>query len=275
MMKTAVKVFRMEKNQGRPAKGGFTLIELLVVIAIIAILAAMLLPALAKAKEKAIRTVCLNNEKQLYLSLHIYCDDNRDFQPILDGGRVGAWAWDVDSKATSAMLNSGCTKKTFYCPSTAPRFTDQENFALNASLWNYGGGTFNITGYTFTFGGQGAYIAGPFQNLKIISERHINTSAPGSPAFQDDPSTREFVTDVFISQFNNLPATGADNFTEVQGGFRLRHISAHIKNLVPAGGNIAYKDGHVAWRKFDASNTSANGNVTQVRTGNSTPYFWF
>src|SRR5215469_15224400 len=67
-------------GQGRGHKG-FTLIELLVVIAIIAILAAMLLPALSRAKARAQLTMCLSNLKQVQLSWFMYCDENNSKIP--------------------------------------------------------------------------------------------------------------------------------------------------------------------------------------------------
>ncbi len=70
-------------------KGGFTLIELLVVIAIIALLAAMLLPALAQAKERAYVVVCINNLRQLAIAHTLYAGDNDGNFPFVPGDPGG------------------------------------------------------------------------------------------------------------------------------------------------------------------------------------------
>src|SRR5580698_1502393 len=78
-------IFRAVKRRLIKNRTGFTLVELLVVIAIIAILAALLLPALASAKAKAKKTQCANDQHQIGLGWAMYVDDNNQSYPIMRG----------------------------------------------------------------------------------------------------------------------------------------------------------------------------------------------
>jgi len=115
--------------------GAFTLIELLVVIAIIAILAALLLPALSRAKESARSTACLNNLHQVGLALQLYVQDNENRMPVMGNAVAG-----TNSIATNllptidlVLTNHLGSPNVLHCPSD-----DQELFERTASSywWN-------------------------------------------------------------------------------------------------------------------------------------------
>jgi prepilin-type N-terminal cleavage/methylation domain-containing protein/prepilin-type processing-associated H-X9-DG protein len=281
---------------------GFTLIELLVVIAIIAILAAILLPALARAKIAAVRTQCLNNEKQQLTALFIYGGENNDFLP---DGTNGVWAWDMDGALANQLLAAGTTPLTWYDPGTAPKFGPYDWFGAvpygsvaggNPSLWCWElpypdpgvkpGAGIRVQGYAQTFvhtasftGGNGQAVTN--ENIKLTETSVVNSSGESYPL---GAIARRVLT--ACATLNGTQTSGNDNsggsdvyatmltynWTDVDGGYmvngvRKGHISAHLANsTIPDGANLGMLDGHVEWRKF-------NQMINRVGTG--PPYFYW
>jgi prepilin-type N-terminal cleavage/methylation domain-containing protein len=229
----------------RPFRQAFTLIELLVVVAIIALLIAILLPSLGKAKEMTNRTLCGTRLKGQGMSFSLYAASWNDTLPNLTGSTN---LNDLGTNNVTALINANVndtnTKNSFSCPSS-------DSTAIG-------------TGMTYIYFNYrpGISVTFPVKRITLVNSSPMQPDIILHQTWSREKyaAMSELAADVISSGSGSASATDFASKTN--------HMAGSVK---AAGQNVLHCDSHVQWRTWATTSSSSGANATPISSGT---YLW-
>jgi prepilin-type processing-associated H-X9-DG protein/prepilin-type N-terminal cleavage/methylation domain-containing protein len=253
-------------NEKRFRLAGFTLVELLVVISIIAVLLAVLMPALSKAKATAVRVVCAANMKQVGLCMNMYADGNGgtlppDYMPPRASGTSMSDLTNVywQQKLVKYAVNGKVLSCPYFEKMVGTGMTSVEKITMESLYsatnkernWYYWfcSGLAQSFGYNHRAFGCGGYAPG----FGCYSRTGMGAGDIRKPVLQvkqasvRNPSALFLVLDnvssIASAPYSGTDSSGRSNYKEAYHPRQFRHSN---------GANILYADGHSSWQKIDS-----------------------
>jgi|SRR5579859_3862321 len=231
-------------SHSRIGRRAFTLIELLVVIAIIAVLAAMLLPALASAKNKATRISCLNNLKQMVLFNQLYTDDNNDLFPTATA------SWNIGDETTNWWAAEICGNstnyyKSFHDPAVNSPLTENGvtwSWAFNFNLVGYG---YNSYFLSCTPNAPGTLAVSGYKFSSYVNFKRSNIIHPTDCLVFADKQPKSDLTSSGSLWWPHASMVAPSATQAYEGVDTIRHNAGKF----PGVGNVGFSDGHSESRK--------------------------